>query len=134
MQHVIRHREITRTVTILAPVPVGAVLVKVQRGPDAELLRLGRQLERCLAHERWLNSPEEMEKPNAELWHERAFAASLKVVKTIGALHAHTVEGLAVKARAFAWWHYAGPDIPTYSNDDPAEVLAHQIITGLTQA
>lgn len=74
-----------------------------------------------------------MVKPNAELWHERAFAASLKVLKAIGALPAHTVEGLAVKSRVLAWWHYASPNIPNQPAEGPEGRLARQIVVGLSQ-
>ena len=67
---------------------------------DAELLRLGDELDRAWAHEKALI--------DSETWgdtYETAYEASRAVVGQIEQQQAHTLEGLRVKARAVMWCH-----------------------------
>jgi hypothetical protein len=103
-----------------------AALAGARPHPDAELLRLGRELEEAWARERATVRPAASDdEVNA------VFNVASEIVGEIEALPATTLEGLRVKTRALSWCH-DGEGIDFRDEQDTTDLkLANGIVRDL---
>lgn len=118
----------TLLTTAAAAVAVPANTLAAIPHPDAELLRLGRELEAAWAHEKAVYAGDGTEEIK-----EAALEASQRIVEMIGRTQAHTMDGLRIKAEAVRWCRNDGEIGPGFMATTD-EQLAYAIVRDLLTA